>query len=96
MVSLALNPGKTFDPSEFSAYVSENLPGFAQPVFVRIQADITTTGTFKMVKGDLRKQAFHLEQLGDDTIYVMMPRSKSYQKLDEPLYESILDGSAGY
>ena len=49
-----------------------------------------------MVKGDLRKQAFHLEQLGDDTIYVMMPRSKSYQKLDEPLYESILDGSAGY
>ena len=96
MVSLALNPGKMFDPGEFSAYVSENLPGFAQPVFVRIQADITTTGTFKMVKGDLRKQAFHLEQLGDDTIYVMMPRSKSYQKLDEPLYESILDGSAGY
>ena len=96
MVSLALNPGKTFDMDEFSAYVAANLPGFAQPVFVRIQADISTTGTFKMVKGDLRNQAFHLEQLGGDAIYVMMPRSKSYQKLDQKLYESILDGSAGY
>lgn len=96
MVSLALNPGKTFDMDEFSAYVAANLPGFAQPVFVRIQADISTTGTFKMVKGDLRNQAFHLEQLGGDAIYVMMPRSKSYKKLDQKLYESILDGSAGY
>ena len=63
--------------------MSENLPGFAQPVFVRIQTDITTTGTFKLVKGDLRKQSFHIEQVGNDTIYVMMPRTNSYQILDQ-------------
>jgi len=34
MASIALIPGQVFDPSEFSNYVAENLPGFAQPVFV--------------------------------------------------------------
>jgi citronellyl-CoA synthetase len=96
MVSIALNPGQVFDPLEFADYVSENLPGFAQPVFVRIQTDLTTTGTFKLVKGDLRKQSFHIEQVGNDTIYVMMPRTNSYQILDQALYGSIMDGSAGY
>ena len=96
MVSIALNPGQVFDPLEFADYVSENLPGFAQPVFIRIQTDLTTTGTFKLVKGDLRKQSFHIEQVGNDTIYVMMPRTNSYQILDQALYSSIMDGSAGY
>ncbi|MDA7696913.1 AMP-binding protein, partial [Porticoccaceae bacterium] len=96
MASIALNPGQVFDPLEFADYVSENLPGFAQPVFVRIQTDLTTTGTFKLVKGDLRKQSFHIEQVGNDTIYVMMPRTNSYQILDQALYGSIMDGSAGY
>ena len=96
MASIALNPGQVFDPLEFADYVSENLPGFAQPVFVRIQTDLTTTGTFKLVKGDLRKQSFHIEQVGNDTSYVMMPRTNSYQILDQALYGSIMDGSAGY
>jgi citronellyl-CoA synthetase len=96
MASIALNPGQVFDPLEFADYVSENLPGFAQPVFIRIQTDLTTTGTFKLVKGDLRKQSFHIEQVGNDTIYVMMPRTNSYQILDQALYGSIMDGSAGY
>ena len=96
MVSLALNPGYVFDPIEFSAYVTANLPAFAQPVFVRIQPDMSTTGTFKLVKGELRKQAFHLDQLGDDTVYVQMPRTSHYQLLDQASYESIRDGLAGY
>ncbi|MDC0054090.1 hypothetical protein OAK05_07490 [Gammaproteobacteria bacterium] len=48
------------------------------------------------MKGDLRKQSFHIEQVGNDTIYVMMPRTNSYQILDQALYGSIMDGSAGY
>ena len=96
MVSLALKPGCVFDPVEFSAYVTANLPAFAQPVFVRIQPDMSTTGTFKLVKGELRKQAFHLDQLGDDAVYVQMPRTSHYQLLDQASYESIRDGLAGY
>jgi len=96
MVSLALNPGCVFDPVEFSAYVMANLPTFAQPVFVRIQSDMSTTGTFKLVKGELRKQAFHLDQLEGDAVYVQLPRTSNYQLLDQSIYESIRDGVAGY
>ena len=96
MVSLALNPGCVFDPVEFSAYVMANLPAFAQPVFVRIQSDMSTTGTFKLVKGELRKQAFHLDQLEGDAVYVQLPRTSNYQLLDQSVYESIRDGVAGY
>ena len=49
----------------------------------------------KLLKGDLRKQAFHIDQVTDD-LYVLPPRGKQYQKLERDLYESIMDGSAGY
>ena len=57
---------------------------------------MTTTGTFKLVKGELRKQAFHLDQLDGDEVYVQLPRTSHYQLLDQKLYESIRDGLAGY
>ena len=96
MASVALNPGQAFDPEEFSAYVTSNLPGFAQPVFVRIQVDISTTGTFKLVKGALRKQSFHLDQVGDDAIFVMLPRASHYQILDSETYSAVMNGTVGY
>jgi citronellyl-CoA synthetase len=96
MVSLSLTEGAVFDPVEFSTYVSANLPHFAHPVFVRIQPNLSTTGTFKLVKGELRKQAFHIDRIGDDEIYVLLPRTNEYKVLDAATYASIQDGSAGY
>ena len=57
---------------------------------------MSTTGTFKLVKGELRKQAFHLDQLEGDAVYVQLPRTSNYQLLDQSIYESIRDGVAGY
>lgn len=95
MVSLILRPGEVFDVEGFSAFVTAKLPHFAQPVFVRVQPEAETTGTFKLLKGELRKQAFHLDQVSDD-LYVLPPRASQYQKLDAQLYQSIMDGTAGY
>ena len=95
MVSVILKPGQVFDVDAFSTFVNANLTHFSQPVFVRVQPEATTTGTFKLLKGDLRKQAFHIDQVTDD-LYVLPPRGKQYQKLERDLYESIMDGSAGY
>ena len=81
MVSLSLTEGAVFDPVEFSTYVSANLPHFAHPVFVRIQPNLSTTGTFKLVKGELRKQAFHIDRIGDDEIYVLLPRTNEYKAI---------------
>ena len=95
MVSVMLKPGQVFDVDAFSSFVNANLTHFSQPVFVRVQPEAATTGTFKLLKGDLRKQAFHIDQVTDD-LYVLPPRGKQYQKLERDLYERIMDGSAGY
>ena len=95
MVSVMLKPGQVFDVDAFSSFVNANLTHFSQPVFVRVQPEAATTGTFKLLKGDLRKQAFHIDQVTDD-LYVLPPRGKQYQKLERDLYNSIMDGSAGY
>ncbi|MCB1705089.1 MAG: long-chain-acyl-CoA synthetase [Halioglobus sp.] len=96
MAALVLAPGvDALDIKSFSAYVNEHLPAYARPVFLRIQPELDTTGTFKMVKGDLRKQAYDLDQISDP-VYVMKPRSDTYTLLDEDYAEVLRSGRAGY
>jgi citronellyl-CoA synthetase len=95
MVSLVLKDQETFDVEEFSAYVTSNLPIYAQPVFVRIQREVATTGTFKLVKGDLRKQAYHIDRISDQ-LYYIPPREQHYRIFDQGAYQSVTDGTAGY
>ena len=92
---MTLKLGQQFDIDAFSDFVNANLTHFSQPVFVRVQPEATTTGTFKLLKGDLRKQAFNVDLVTDE-LYVMPPRVKQYQKLERDLYEKIIDGTAGY
>ena len=95
MVAFALEEGQ-FDIAALTDLVERELPSYAQPVFVRIQRSLATTGTFKLLKGELREQAYHLDKVGDDEIYVRKPRSDGYERLDTAYYPKILDGSAGY
>ena len=83
------------DIDSFSAWTKAHLPGYARPVFLRIQRDIDTTGTFKMVKGDLRKEGYDLSQVSD-VIYVLRPRSDTYQRLDAKFAATLRTGDAGY
>lgn len=83
------------DLDAFSRHVTRELPHFARPVFLRIQSEMDTTGTFKMVKGDLRKQGYDLEQVSDP-VYVMKPGSERYEPLDAKFLARIKAGDAGY
>ncbi len=56
MVSLVVGPA--FDIAAFAAGVEEKLPAYARPVFVRLQPQIETTGTFKYRKLDLVRDGF--------------------------------------
>ena len=85
-----------FNWNEFSDFVSEKLPSYAQPVFVRIIEELETTGTFKLKKNDLREEAFHLEKVGQDQIFIKKPGEKSYVPLESDYYEVIMSGSAGF
>jgi citronellyl-CoA synthetase len=95
MAALTLNSGERFDVKGFSAYVERELPAHARPVFIRLQPQAETTVTFKLVKGALRKEAYHLYQVSEP-IYILKPRTSVYQLLDKATYQQVLDGTIGF
>jgi citronellyl-CoA synthetase len=96
MAAVALAEGQTeLDTEGLSAWVNENLPGYARPVFIRVKGDIDVTGTFKMVKGDLKKEGYDVTVI-EDPVYVMKPHSSAYELLDEEYAATIARGEAGF
>jgi|TARA_B100000315_G_scaffold253446_1_gene292254 citronellyl-CoA synthetase len=96
MAALLLDEQLTqLDVERFSKYVNHELPAYARPVFLRIQADIDVTGTFKMVKGDLREQAYDLDTV-EDPLYVWKPHGEGYEPLDADYAAVIARGEAGF
>jgi len=96
MASLVLTEGlDTLDIESFSSHVNEHLPAYARPVFLRIQSEMDTTGTFKMVKGELRKEGYDLDQV-NDLIFILKPRSDTYVRLTEDFAAILKAGDAGY
>ena len=85
-----------FKWDEFSEFVSIKLPSYAQPVFVRIIEELETTGTFKLKKNDLREEAYHLDKVKGDKVFIKKPGEKTYTLLDENYYSVIQDGGAGF
>lgn len=95
MAALTLEPGVEFDAAAFSAFVDRELPAYARPVFLRLQQEADTTVTFKLFKGRLRSEAYHLDQVVEP-LYVRKPGSATYELLDVSFYEAINNGSAGF
>lgn len=79
-----------------SAHIVAKLPNYARPVFIRVQTEQQTTSTFKLLKKELREEAFHPEQTRGEAIYVMKPGADRYTPLDEAFHQQIMDGTAGY
>ena len=96
MAALTLKNNHSFDLKSFSALVKNKIPSYAQPLFLRIMPEMETTGTHKLMKGSLREQAYHLDQVEGDSIYVLKPGTDEYVLLDEEFYKKILDGKSGY
>ena len=96
MAAITLNDGVSgLNLDEFSTFVSNALPKYAVPIFLRIQGEIEVTGTFKMLKGDLRAQGYDTGQF-EDPVYVMKNGEKVYTSLDEHYLSKIAAGQAGY
>ena len=92
MVSLVMNEGAGFDGPGFFAFVSERLPSYAAPVFVRIQAQADLTGTFKLRKVDLQRQGFDPSATGDP-IFVRDAANRTYARLVPQLLAEIRAGA---
>ena len=96
MVAISLNENvDQLDIKSFSKYVGQNLPHFARPVFVRVQTNLETTSTFKVVKKELRADGYDIDKIADP-VYVLKKGSVSYEPLDQEFLDAIQQGRAKF
>ena len=90
MSALVLEDLNAFDGQSFFKFVSEKLPRYAAPVFVRLVREPDVTTTFKLKKTDLQGSGYSPE-LVSDPLYVRDEALESYVALDGTSLEA-----AGY
>ncbi len=84
-------PDGRFGVKKFAAFVNEELPPFARPVFVRVARELETTGTFKYRKVDLVKDGF--DPAMEDDIHVRDDKG-AYTRLKPETWAVIMKGEA--
>lgn len=95
MAAVTLKENAEWNWEDFAAHVRKELPPFARPVFVRVQAGMALTGTYKMVKGDLKREGYDITAL-DDPVHVLKPGADGYEPLEPGFLEEIKSGNAGF
>jgi len=88
----ALTMEKEIDLAALHAYIANELPSFARPIFLRLQPQIATTGTFKYRKVDLVREGFD-PALVNDPIYFDDPETRAYIPLTLELAQRINSGA---
>ena len=91
MAALIFDKGAKFDPKKFYTFTEDKLPAYARPLFVRIQADMQVTGTFKMTKTELKKEAFD-PAVVKDKLYFRDAKKGTYVAITKKLATDIHSG----
>ncbi len=86
MAALVVDEG--FDLAELHRHLAEGLPSYARPVFVRIRAELDTTGTFKHRKDVLAREGYD-PGATQDAIYFSDPRRQTYVRMDAVLFSHV-------
>jgi len=76
------------DLAELRLHLARRLPAYARPLFLRMQAGIAVTTTFKHQKADLTRQGFNPTTTAD-AIYFDDPSRQAYTRLDAALFQRI-------
>jgi len=96
MASLKLNGSvDDFCFTNLVSQIKESTPEYAIPVFLRINQDVTITGTFKHMKTPLKNMGFDLEK-ADSPIYVRLPKAEKYVPLCADIQQKIELGEIRY
>jgi fatty-acyl-CoA synthase len=90
MASLTVDDG--FDLAAFHAHVEACLPSYAQPLFIRLQRQIETTGTFKYRKVDQVADGYDPSKV-KDPVYFRNPQKKAWTKVTKAGFEKINEGA---
>ena len=93
-IRLACAP-ETFDFQALLTHLRQELPTYAVPLFLRLSAEMETTGTFKHKKAPLKEQAYDLDRCSDP-LYAWLPGSDRYVPLTRELHAAISAGNYRY
>lgn len=94
MAAITLQDGQSVSEQDLSSMADQfktELPAYAVPVFLRIQKQIETTGTFKYSKTKLKEEAFDPEKCKEQ-IFVLLPGESAYSEVDADVFQKINQG----
>ncbi|PXX89874.1 long-chain-acyl-CoA synthetase [Marinobacter vulgaris] len=87
--------GEAFDANRLFRYLTDNLPPYAVPVFVRVTSAIEKTGTFKYRKVDIQKAGYSIDKPGEQ-VYAWLPGTEGYTPLTPELVAEIDAGEVRF
>ena len=87
----AVVPDAGLDLAAFRAHLTDRLPGYACPSFLRIRCELDVTTTFKHAKYELVGQGYD-PAASADVVYFNDPERGAFVQLDQALYDSIQAG----
>ena len=90
MASLVVD--QAFEIEKLAEFVDRQLPVYARPIFVRLQPQIETTGTFKYRKMDLVADGFDPAKV-KDPIYFRDPTKGAYVKVTKANHAKLVEGA---
>ncbi|MEL7028080.1 MAG: long-chain-acyl-CoA synthetase [Pseudomonadota bacterium] len=80
-----------FDLARLHEIAAKELPKYARPLFIRLQPDMESTGTFKHRKVELVKEGFDPEAIADQ-LYFDDPSGGGYAPVTAEVYRQIVSG----
>jgi len=81
----------TPDIFKLAEHLKSSLPKYAVPIFVRFVPDFEWTATHKIKKTNLKNEGYNLSQVKGE-IYILLPGSEKYEKLNDDIYRNITAG----
>ncbi|HVY90470.1 MAG TPA: long-chain-acyl-CoA synthetase [Hyphomonadaceae bacterium] len=88
----AITPRDGVDVQALYAHLSALLPGYARPVFLRLQGEVETTGTLKYRKVDLVNEGFDPMKI-KDPLFVIDNDRKTYVPIDFEMFRKVDNGA---
>jgi len=87
----AITVSENFDISGLQDHLAVHLPAYAIPLFIRIQPEAETTGTFKFRKVGLVNEGFDIGEI-EDPLWFLDPEDSGYVQLEPTGLDRINDG----
>ena len=91
----AITSAGEIDYDGLYGWLAERLPKYAIPLFIRVQKEAETTGTFKYRKVELVKEGFDPNEISEPIWYVD-PDAGKYEPLTPDAFETLQSGAVKF